>query len=410
VQHSTTAFVGLSCQHLLEILPTSTHSNASISTVAGGENTEPMTLRVPENIARLQPYPPGKPLEELEREYKISGSIKLASNENPLGPSPKAMAAIRDHLPKIHRYPDGSGYYLRQRLSRHLQVPETAIVLGNGSNEIIDLVVRIFVQPGDEVVMAEPTFLVYRLMVQAVGGRAIRIPLKDFTHDLESMAAAITERTRLIFLNNPNNPTGTVISRTDFERFRGRIAADVPIILDEAYIEFADVDRTLSGLEYQKGEPPVLVLRTFSKAYGLAGLRIGYGVMPPEVADYLNRVRQPFNVNTLAQVAALAALDDEQFLRKTLETVRDGLNFLFRELARLQMPALPTQTNFFLVNVGRDARGVYKSLLSRGVIVRAMNAYGLNKYIRVSVGRPEENKRFIEEFKEVMEELGKSDD
>jgi histidinol-phosphate aminotransferase len=367
-----------------------------------------MAVRVPENIATLTPYPPGKPIEELEREYGITDSIKLASNENPLGPSPRALDAIRANLHKLHRYPDGSGFYLRQRLSRRLGVPEASIVLGNGSNEIIDLAIRTFVRAGEEVVMAEPTFLVYRLMVQAVGGMGVRVPLNGFAHDLEAMAAAVTSRTRLVFLNNPNNPTGTVISRSDFERFREALSKDVVIVLDEAYMEFADPALTFTGLEYQEGNPPVVVLRTFSKAYGLAGLRVGYGVMPAAMAEFLNRVRQPFNVNVLAQVGALAALDDETFFLRTLETVREGLGFLFRELALLGFPAFPTQTNFFLIDVGTDARKVYEALLWRGVIVRAMNSYGLSTHIRVTVGRPEENQRLINALKEVRAEMGLS--
>jgi histidinol-phosphate aminotransferase len=367
-----------------------------------------MAVRVPENIATLTPYPPGKPIEELEREYGVTDSIKLASNENPLGPSPRALDAIRANLHKLHRYPDGSGFYLRQRLSRRLGVPEASIVLGNGSNEIIDLAIRTFVRAGEEVVMAEPTFLVYRLMVQAVGGLGVRVPLKGFVHDLEAMAGAVTSRTRLVFLNNPNNPTGTVISRSDFERFRERLSKDVVIVLDEAYMEFADPALTFTGLEYQEGDPPVVVLRTFSKAYGLAGLRVGYGVMPALLAEFLNRVRQPFNVNVLAQVGALAALDDEPFFLRTQETVREGLGFLFRELALMGVPAFPTQTNFFLVDVGTDARKVYEALLWRGVIVRAMNSYGLTTHIRVTVGRREENQRLIRALKEVRAEMGLS--
>lgn len=364
-----------------------------------------MGIRVPDNIAKLKPYPPGKPLEELEREYGISNSIKLASNENPVGSSPLALEAIRKHLDELRRYPDGSGFYLKKRLSDSLGVPQSAIVLGNGSNEIIDLVIRTFVQPGDEVLMSEPTFLVYRLMTQAVGGRSIQLPLKMFCHDLKSIASSVTSRTRLVFLDNPNNPSGTVFSRQDFQAFRRRIPDDVPIVLDEAYMEFADPDLTISGLECQEGDPPVIALRTFSKAYGLAGLRIGYGVMPVELADYLNRVRQPFNVNSLAQVAASAALDDERFLRETQEVVREGLALLQRELAAMQFRALPTQTNFFLIQVGCDARKVYEALLRRGVIVRAMNSYGLDDFIRISVGKQQENQRFLETFKEVMEEL-----
>ncbi len=364
-----------------------------------------MGIRIPDNIARLKPYPPGKPLEELEREYGITGSIKLASNENPLGSSPLALKAIRDHLENLRRYPDGSGFYLKQRLSQRLGVAESCIVLGNGSNEIIDLIIRTFVQPGEEVLMSEPTFLVYQLMTQAVGGRAVQVPQSSFAHDLESMTDAFTHSTRVVFIDNPNNPSGTVISRNDFEGFRSRVPDDVLIVLDEAYIEFAEPTSTMSGLQYLDGVPPVITLRTFSKAYGLAGLRIGYGVMPPDVADYVNRVRQPFNVNSLAQIGALAALDDQPFLQETQRVVRDGLTFLFTELGKMEIRTLPTQTNFFLIEVGHDARKVYEAMLRRGVIVRAMNAYGLDNYIRISVGRPEENQRFLNALKEVMNEL-----
>ena len=364
-----------------------------------------MGIRVPDYISSLKPYPPGKPLEELEREYGITDSIKLASNENPLGTSPLALEAIRKNLKSLRRYPDGSGYYLKRRLSQLLGVDEPSIVLGNGSNEIIDLVIRTFVQPEEEVLMSEPTFLVYPLMTQAVGARAVKVPQKCFAHDLEAMAKAVTTNTRVVFLDNPNNPSGTVISRKEFEAFRNRLPGDLIIVLDEAYMEFANPERTITGLEYLSGSPPVLSLRTFSKAYGLAGLRVGYGIMPPEVADYLNRLRQPFNVNSLAQVAALAALDDEEFILETQKVVREGLAFLYAELEKLQLRTHPTQANFFLIDVEHDGRKVYEAMLRRGVIVRAMNSYGLHNYIRISVGRPEENQRFVDTLAEVMAEL-----
>jgi histidinol-phosphate aminotransferase len=364
-----------------------------------------MGVHVPDNIATLKPYPPGKPLEELEREYGITDSIKLASNENPLGTSPLALKAIRNHIGNLHRYPDGSGYYLRQGLSQRLGVQDSSIVLGNGSNEIIDLVIRTFVEPGEDVLMSEPTFLVYPLMTQVVGARAVKVPQKTFAHDLGAMADAITTHTRVVFLDNPNNPSGSIISRSEFATFRSKVPDDVIIVLDEAYMEFADPKLTITGIEYLDSGPPIICLRTFSKAYGLAGLRIGYGVMAPELADYLNRVRQPFNVNSLAQVAALAALDDEPFLQKTQKAVRQGLALLYGELEKLHLRTHPTQTNFFLIDVGYDARVVYQAMLRKGVIVRAMHSYGLPNYIRISVGLPEENQRFIEALKEVMEEL-----
>ena len=369
-----------------------------------------MTIRVPDYIASLKPYPPGKPVEELERQYGIRDSIKLASNENPLGTSPLALKAIKSHLENLRRYPDGSGYYLKRRLSQRLGVEESSIVLGNGSNEIIDLIIRTFVQPKEEVLMSEPTFLVYPLMTQAVGARAVKVPQKYFAHDLKAMEEAVTTETRVVFLDNPNNPSGTVISRKDFEAFRSRIPQDIIIVLDEAYMEFADTDQTVSGVEYLNGPWPVVSLRTFSKAYGLAGLRVGYGVMPPEVADYLNRTRQPFNVNSLAQVAALAALDDEEFLQETQKVVRQGLAFLHAELDKLQLRTHATQANFFLIELGYDGRKVYEAMLRRGVIVRAMNSYGLDNYIRISVGRPEENQRFVESLKEVLAELESAND
>ncbi|MEJ2428120.1 MAG: histidinol-phosphate transaminase [Deltaproteobacteria bacterium] len=369
-----------------------------------------MTIRVPDYIASLKPYPPGKPIEELERQYGLRDSIKLASNENPLGSSPLALEAIKSHLENLRRYPDGSGYHLKHRLSQRLRVEESSIVLGNGSNEIIDLIIRTFVQPREEVLMSVPTFLVYPLMTQAVGARAVKVPQKYFAHDLEAMAEGVTKQTRVVFLDNPNNPSGTVINRKDFETFRSRIPQDIIIVLDEAYMEFADTAQTLSGVEYLNDSPPVISLRTFSKAYGLAGLRIGYGVMPPEVADYLNRSRQPFNVNSLAQVAALAALDDEEFLKETQKVVREGLAFLYGELDKLQLRTHATQANFFLIEVGYDGQKVYEAMLRRGVIVRAMNSYGLDKCIRISVGRPEENARFVKALKEVLVELESPND
>ena len=356
-----------------------------------------MRLPIPDHIAGLVPYPPGKPLEELEREYGISGSIKLASNENPLGPSPKAIAAIREALGGLHRYPDGSGYYLRKRLSEKFGIPFDGIVLGNGSNEIIELIVRAFLLPADEVIVPNPSFLVYRLAVQAIGGKTISIPLKDFRIDLEGTLQLITARTKMIFVNNPNNPTGTLIKRDEFESFLNRIPPEVIVVLDEAYIEFVRESDTPYGFDYVSGTGPyVVVLRTFSKVYGLAGLRIGYGAMDPSITDYLNRVRQPFNTGALSQIGALAALDDDEFLHATQKVVWNGLRYLYTETERLGLPYLPTHTNFFLIEMPGNAKRIYEAMLREGVIIRAMNAYGLDRHIRVNVGLPEENERFIQ--------------
>jgi histidinol-phosphate aminotransferase len=359
-------------------------------------------MKVPDYIARLKPYVPGKPTEELEREYGIGDSIKLASNENPIGPSPKAVEAIRDALKNLHRYPDGSSYYLRKRLAEKLSVAFDEIVVGNGSNEIIELLVRTFLQEGDEVIMPEPSFLMYEIMIQAGGGRPVKVPLKERTVDLEGMAERISSTTCMIFVNNPNNPTGTIVSRDDFEAFLERVPPGVIVVMDEAYIEFVRDRTSLTGLDYLDGDKHVVTLRTFSKTYGLAGLRIGYGVMKEDLASLMHRVRQPFNTNLLAQVGALAALDDDAFLDKTVSMVHKGLDFLYREVEKLGLGYFPTQTNFFLIDVEQDAKGVFENMLQRGVIIRPMTAYGYPTYIRVNVGLPEENQRLVEALREVL--------
>jgi len=366
-----------------------------------------MTFKVPRHIEELVPYPPGKPLEELEREYGIAGSIKLASNENPLGPSPRALEAIREKMERLHRYPDGSGYYLRRRLSEKFSLPMEGLVLGNGSNEIIELVIRAFLFPGDEVLAPDPSFLVYRLAVQTMGGRTRSIPLKDYRIDLRATLDAVTERTRAVFVNNPNNPTGTVVSPGEFESFLEALPQDVLVVLDEAYVEFVrDEEATVRGFDFVRGdEPRLVVLRTFSKAYGLAGLRIGYGAMHPEVAGYLNRVRQPFNTGSLSQAGALAALDDEEFLESARGAVWRGLDYLYGEMERLGLSYVPGQGNFFLIHVPCDARTVYESMLRKGVIVRAMNAYGMDRTIRVNAGLPRENERLVASLGRTLEEL-----
>jgi histidinol-phosphate aminotransferase len=365
-----------------------------------------MKPRVPAHIDSLIPYPPGKPLEELEREYGIRDSIKLASNENPLGPSPKAVAAIQNALARLHRYPDGSGYYLRRKLSEKYQLDFDGIVLGNGSNEIIELVIRAFVSPGDEVVMPAPSFLVYSLVVQTVGARGIPVPLEDFHIDLKAMAAAVTPRTRVIFVNNPNNPTGTIVCKPELAAFLDNLPTDVIVVLDEAYIDFVRDKECPNGFEeIQRTAPSVVVLRTFSKAYGLAGVRIGYGVMPAQVADYLNRVRQPFNTTTLSQVAAMAALDDDAFLAATQRNTWDGLAYLYAELGRLRLAYVPTQTNFILIEVPLEARRLYEAMLRRGVIIRSMASYGLPRHIRINVGLPEENQRLVKTLEAALAEL-----
>jgi histidinol-phosphate aminotransferase len=364
-----------------------------------------MKLRIAENIEKLIPYPPGKPIEELEREYGISGSIKLASNENALGPSPKALAAIATALPKLHRYPDGSCYYLANRLAAKLEVAPGEIVFGNGSNEIISLLIATFVQPGDEVITSNPTFLVYQKVVQAQGGLNRVVPLKEMHHDLEGILAAVTDRTRLMFLDNPNNPTGTIFGASEFQAFLAAVPDHVIVVLDEAYVDFVDADLRFDARSFLHLQTPVVALRTFSKAYGLAGLRVGYGLMREEIASYLHRLRQPFNVNQLAQVAALAALDDDEHYRHTLTMTTEGMIWLQREISGLGCRPLPSQANFFLVDVGGNGKRLYENLLTKGVIVRPMEAYGYPDFIRITVGLPAENERLVGAMAAALKEL-----
>jgi len=364
-----------------------------------------VNLSIPENIETLIPYPPGKPLEELEREYGISGSIKLASNENALGPSPKALDAIRQALTTLHRYPDGSCYYLANRLAEKLGVRPEELVFGNGSNEIIELLVSTFLSPGEEVITSHPTFLVYQKMVQAQGGVNRVVPLKNLRHDLDAIAALVTDKTRLIFLDNPNNPTGTIFSPREFEDFLAKVPETVIVVLDEAYLDFVDAGQRIDARAFLQHPTPVVALRTFSKAYGLAGLRVGYGLMRAEIAGYLHRLRQPFNVNSLAQVGALACLDDEEHYRNTLAMTRDGMAWLHQEIAKLGCRPLGSQANFFLVDVGVKGKLLYEKLLSRGVIVRPMDAYGFPDYIRITVGLPEENQRLVRALADSLLEL-----
>jgi len=355
---------------------------------------------VSDEIEALIPYPPGKPIEEVERELGIKNSIKLASNENPLGPSPKAVDAVSRALKNLHRYPDGGCFYLKEKLAKHLKVKPENLMIGNGSNEIIELVIRTFLKPGEEAIMGNPSFAVYPLAVPAAGGKAVLVPLKNLTHDLDAMADAITGRTKIIFIANPNNPTGTIVTKAQLKRFMGRLPDGVILVLDEAYYEFVTDPEFPKSLDYLREGRNVVILRTFSKIYGLAGLRIGYGVAPERLVFYMNKVRQPFNVNSLAQVAAMAALEDEEHLKRSQKNNIDGLDFLFNEVKAMGFDGVPTQANFFLVKVGKG-KEVYDVLLRQGVIVRPMSSYGLDEYIRVTVGLPEENKRFVETLKKI---------
>jgi histidinol-phosphate aminotransferase len=356
---------------------------------------------VPENIRTLIPYAPGKPIEEVEREYGITNSVKLASNENPLGPAPRALEAIRAKLGQLHLYPDGDCFYLKERVAEQLGVAPDQLIFGNGSNEIIELAARTFLRPGDEAVMARQAFIVYKLLVQAIGGVAKQIPLRDFTHDLEAIANAVSPKTRIVFLANPNNPTGTIYRREAWERFLERLPEEVLIIADEAYFEYVRDPEYPDSLHYHDRGKTILTLRTFSKLYGLAALRIGYGVAGKEVVDLMHRVRQPFNVNAVAQWAALAALDDKEHVRRSLAANREGMEFLNSEFDKLGLPYVPSHGNFVLVRVG-NGNELYRSLLAQGVIVRPVGAYELPEHVRVTVGKMDENRCFIAALRRII--------
>lgn len=362
-----------------------------------------MKINVSEHIKTLVPYPPGKPLEELEREYGVTGSIKMASNENSLGPSPKAVAAIAHALTNLHRYPDGSCYYLAKRLAEKLNLAANQIVFGNGSDEIIGLLAAAFIQPGDEAITSFPSFLVYPKVVQALGGVNRVIPLKDMHHDLDTIAATICDRTRLIFLDNPNNPTGSLFDKQTFEKFLAKVPEHVVVVLDEAYVDFVEKTQKLDARDYLNSNTPVVALRTFSKAYGIAGLRVGYGIMNAEIANYIHRVRAPFNVNQLAQVGAIAAIDDEEHYQQTLAMTSKGISWLHEKLSALGLTCYPTQTNFFLVDLKMECKPFYEKMLRKGVIIRPMSAYGYPTFMRITVGVQEENQRLVEAVKECLQ-------
>jgi len=348
-------------------------------------------------------------MDELEREYGVRNAIKLASNENAWGSSPKAIEAIREALTNLHRYPDGSNYYLVRAIAEKFGFSPDEVMIGNGSDEIIEFLVKAFVEKGDEVITSHPSFLMYQKVVQVRGGVNRILPLKDMRHDLETIFNNITDRTRLIFLDNPNNPTATAISPGKLYTFLSNVPETVVVVLDEAYVDFMDSEMQVDAyslIRNTKGRCGVVVLRTFSKAYGLAGIRVGYGLMDAEIASALQRVRQPFNVNKLAQVAAVAALADTAFYEKTLRGTREGIAWLRKEVEKLGCTTYPSQTNFFLIDVKGDAAALYEAMLYKGVIIRSMKPYGYSHVIRITVGTEEENHRFVGALADCLDELG----
>jgi histidinol-phosphate aminotransferase len=355
-----------------------------------------------EHILGIAPYEPGKPIEEVERELTIHDAIKLASNENPLSPSDRVQKAIISALHTLNRYPDGSGFYLRQALAKKHGVMPDQVVLGNGSNELIELLVRSFLRPGDEAVVPHPSFVVYPMIVQAAGGVRVMVMLKDFRLDLEAMARAITPMTKIVFIANPNNPSATIVTRDEVEHFIARVPERTIVVFDEAYIEFAmgpDFPDTLAQVKQGR---KVVVLRTFSKATSLAGLRVGYGIADADAIALMNRIRQPFNVNSLAQAAALAALDDDAHVLECVRMIEAGRHFLYDEFKRLGLSYVPSRANFILVDAGRSAADIYQKLLHHGVIVRPMTPFGLETALRITVGTPEENRKLVKALRVVL--------
>ena len=359
-------------------------------------------------VRALQPYLPGKPVAELEREYGISNAIKLASNENPFGPGPLAIAAARAAVEDLSRYPEGSAYLLAERLARKHQLERASITLGNGSNDVLDIIARVFLTPAHEAVFSQYAFAVYPIAVQAVGATARVAPAHDgsrgpaYGHDLAAMLERVGPATRLVFIANPNNPTGTWLGSAELESFISALPAHVMVVVDEAYFEYVEQHSYPDTSSWLARFPNLIVTRTFSKAYGLAGLRIGYALSHPDVAGLLNRVRQPFNVNSVAQAAALAALDDVEHLQHCIAHNREGMAQLVAGFEALGLSYIESVGNFVTVNTGRSGADVYEALLQQGVIVRPVANYGLPEYLRVTVGRADENARFLDALEQVL--------
>jgi len=355
-------------------------------------------------IRNLAIYEPGRPIEEVARElgFKDAGVIsKLASNENPLGPSPKALKAMHACASGMHRYPDGSAYYLKTAIARKLGINTGTILPGNGSNELLVLLLQAFLKPGAGIVLADRAFVVYRLVTEMLGAKAVLVPMKEFTHDLDAMLKAIRADTRIVVICNPNNPTSTIVDSKALDRYFRKVPDHVVTCIDEAYIELLPKSKQPDTLKYVGQNRKVVLLRTFSKTYGLAGLRIGYAIAPEECISFLNRIRQPFNVNAMALAAAEAALKDDAYVRKTRKLVKDGVKFFEKELRLMDLQYVPAVVNFILVNVG-NGREVFQKMMKEGVIVRPMDAYQLPGHVRITVGTMQENLKCIKALKKVL--------
>jgi histidinol-phosphate aminotransferase len=356
-------------------------------------------------IETITPYQGGKPIEEVQRELGITDIIKLASNENPLGPSPLAQKAIQQAATQVHFYPDGNAYYLKQALACHLEVQPENLLLGNGSNEVLQLVGETYIAPGDEVIYSESAFVVYMLVAKTCSGKSVITPMRrGYEQDLAAMADAITDKTKVIFIANPNNPTGVMVTKAQVEQLMERVPEHVLVVFDEAYYEYVERPDYPQTLAYIHEGRNVIVTRTFSKIYGLAGLRIGYGIAKPEIIEVMNCVRQPFNCNLIAQVAALAALKDIEHVRRSRQVNADGKAQLYAALDEMKLEYVRTEGNFILIHLGRSGQSVTNALMRKGVIVRPVAGYGFPNSIRVTIGKPEENERFVKALATVLKE------
>lgn len=353
-------------------------------------------------IRGLTPYQTGKPIDELQRELGLTRVSKLASNENPLGCSFDVVKACQETLEDMARYPDGAGFELKKSISSLFSLDANGLVLGNGSNDVLELIGRTFAGAGDEVIFSQYAFAVYAITTQAIGAIAVVVPAKDYAHDLAAMAAAITDKTKLIYLANPNNPTGTCFGQAEWDAFMAKVPKRVMVVLDEAYTEYVTQADYADGLKELSKYDNLIVTRTFSKAYGLAGFRLGFAACSAEVASYINRVRQPFNVNSLAMVAGIAALGDQEHVQESVAVNRKGMSIWQQALSVLGLSYIPSQGNFLCVDMGKPAQPLYEALLREGVIVRPVGAYGLPNHLRISIGTDEENMHGIEALTQVL--------
>ncbi len=353
-------------------------------------------------LKSIKPYQPGKPISEVKRELGLEKVVKLASNESPWTPFPQALKAIEEASKKVNRYPDSACFYLKDKLSKIYEVDSKNIAIGNGSNELIRLIANAIVQPGNEVIYAWPSFIVYPTITKLVQGTSIQIPLKDYRHDLLAMKEKINDNTKIIFICNPNNPTGTIVTRKEVDNFSDGIPDDILIVFDEAYYEYVESDSYPESLDYFNNGRQVAILRTFSKIYGLAGCRIGYGIMSNSLVEVVNKSREPFNINKLAQAAALASLSSPHIVKERYQENITQKKYYYQELSKLGLDYAPTEANFILIDVGQDCREVFESLLKEGVITRTGDIFGYPSHLRVTFGTNEENEFFFEKLKKVL--------